>query len=158
MGWSKVFGIVAIVLVIVVVNVFLWLNRFPNLHGNDVAKITISDSKGKVLSDWFIDPNKKWWSMTRDDRRTKRAMQQVLNAFKITNKLVEKNQFEPDYWVHIETETGSSMDKLVWLKKGITATYVNSSLGEPLSRLQAYPIPDYERDKLLDLIGVSKSH
>ncbi|MDQ0878758.1 hypothetical protein QFZ77_007417 [Paenibacillus sp. V4I3] len=59
---NKVFKALIIILSIVVVNVFLWINRFPNLHGNDVDKITISDSKGMVLF--------------REDKKTKNAMQQ----------------------------------------------------------------------------------
>jgi hypothetical protein len=154
---EKIYKAMIIVLSIVVINVFLWINRFPNLHGNDVDKITISDYKGRVLSHWFIDPNKKWWSMSREDKNTKNAMQQVLNAFKITDKLVERNQIDPNYWVHIETKTGSSMDKLVWLKKGEKATFVNSALGEPLSMLQSYLIPDLERDKMFYLIEANNS-
>ncbi|MDQ0878757.1 hypothetical protein QFZ77_007416 [Paenibacillus sp. V4I3] len=80
-----------------------------------------------------------------------------MNAFKITDKVVERNQIDPNYWVHIETITGSSMDKQVWLKKGETATFVDGSLSDPLSMLQSYPIPDLERDKLLSLIGANNA-
>jgi hypothetical protein len=59
--------------------------------------------------------------------------------------------------VHIETKTGSLMDKLVWLKKGEKATFVDSALGEPLSMLQSYLIPDLERDKLLYLLEANNS-
>jgi hypothetical protein len=153
---DKVYKAMTIVLIIVVVNVFLWINRFPNLNGIDVDKITILDSKGKSLYHWFIDPNKKWWSMSREDKKTKDAMQQVLNTFK-KDKLVERNQIDPTYWVHIETKTGNSMDKLVWLKKDEKATFVDSALGEPLSMLQSYLIPDVERDRLLYLIETNNS-
>ncbi|MFS0556094.1 hypothetical protein [Brevibacillus sp. 179-C9.3 HS] len=149
---SKVLGVFAVILLIVVVNTFLWFNRFPNSDGHDIVKIAISDSKGKVISDWFIDPNIKWWLMPPYERRTKRAMQQVLNAFEETRK-VERNQMDPDYWIQIQPKSGNSMDKLVWLKKGMAATFVNGTLGEPLTMTQAYSIPDYERDKLLKLIG-----
>jgi hypothetical protein len=148
--------LIIVVLIIVVVNVFLWINRFPNLNGIDVDKITILDSKGMSLYHWFIDPNKKWWSMSREDKKTKDAMQQVLNTFK-KDKLVERNQIDPTYWVHIETKTGNSMDKLVWLKKDEKATFVDSALGEPLSMLQSYLIPDVERDRLLYLIETNNS-
>lgn len=98
-------GVLAVILLIVVVNTFLWFYRFPNLQGIDIAKITITDSEGKVISDWFIDPNSKWWSMAPYERRTKRAMQQVLNAFEEAEK-VDRNQ-AADYWVQIETKSGN---------------------------------------------------
>lgn len=149
---NKWFGLLAVILLIVVVNALFWFSRFPNLDGADIVQITFKDTQGDVISDWSIASDMEWWSMGRTDRTIKRSMQQVLRAFDEDEK-VERSQAAPDYMVQIVTKSGHSMNKLVWLKAGTPATFVNGTLEEAMAVTEAYPIPDKERDRLLELIG-----